>query len=93
GLPGTQVPFDVLCRESDILSLHLPLTEGTHHLISREVIASMKPGAILVNTARGALVDSEALIDALESGHLGGAALDVVEGEAGLYHFNKMSDQ
>ena len=75
GLPGTQVPFDVLCRESDILSLHLPLTEGTHHLISREVIASMKPGAILVNTARGALVDSEALIDALESGHLGGAAL------------------
>ena len=93
GLPGTQEPFDVLCRESDILSLHLPLTEETHHLISREVIASMKPGAILVNTARGALVDSEALIDALESGHLGGAALDVVEGEAGLYHFNKMSDQ
>ena len=93
GLPGTQVPFDVLCRESDILSLHLPLTEETHYLISREVIASMKPGAILVNTARGALVDSEALIDALESGHLGGAALDVVEGEAGLYHFNKMSDQ
>lgn len=93
GLPGTQVPFDVLCRESDILSLHLPLTEETHHLISREVIASMKPGAILVNTARGALVDSVALIDALESGHLGGAALDVVEGEAGLYHFNKMSDQ
>lgn len=93
GLPGTQAPFDVLCRESDILSLHLPLTEETHHLISREVIASMKPGAILVNTARGALVDSEALIDALESGHLGGAALDVVEGEAGLYHFNKMSDQ
>ena len=93
GLPGTQVPFDVLCRESDILSLHLPLTEETYHLISREVIASMKPGAILVNTARGALVDSEALIDALESGHLGGAELDVVEVEAGLYHFNKMSDQ
>lgn len=93
GLPGTQVPFDVLCRESDILSLHIPLTEETHHLISREVLAAMKPGAILVNTARGALVDSEALIGALESGHLGGAALDVVEGEAGLYHFNKMSDQ
>lgn len=93
GLPGTQVPFDVLCQESDIISLHLPLTEETHHLISREVLAAMKPGTILVNTARGALVDSEALIDALESGHLGGAALDVVEGEAGLYHFNKMSDQ
>ena len=93
GLPGTQVPFDVLCRESDILSLHIPLTAETHHFISREVLAAMKPGAILVNTARGGLVDTEAMIDALEAGHLGGAALDVVEGEAGLYHFNKMSDQ
>ena len=93
GFPGTQVPFDVLCRESDILSLHIPLTAETHHLISREVMAAMKPGAILVNTARGGLVDTEAMIDALEAGHLGGAALDVVEGEAGLYHFNKMSDQ
>ena len=92
-LPGTQVPLDVLCRESDIISLHIPLTTETNHLISREVLASMKPGTILVNTARGGLVDAEALIDALESGHLGGAALDVVEGEAGLYHFNKMSDQ
>ena len=93
GLPGTQVPLAVLLRESDIISLHIPLTAETHHLISREVIASMKPGVILVNTARGGLVDTEAMIDALESGHLGGAALDVVEGEAGLYHFNKMSDQ
>ena len=93
GLPGTQVPLDVLLRESDIISLHIPFTEETHHLINREVLASIKPGAILVNTARGGLVDTEALIDALESGHLGGAALDVVEGEAGLYHFNKMSDQ
>ncbi len=93
GLPGTQIPLDVLCRESDIISLHIPLTVETNHLISREVLASMKPGAILVNTARGGLIDTEAMIDALESGHLGGAALDVVEGEAGLYHFNKMSDQ
>lgn len=93
GLPGTQVPLDVLCRESDIISLHIPLTAESHHLISREVLASMKPGAILVNTARGGLIDTEAMIDALESGHLGGAALDVVEGEAGIYHFNKMSDQ
>lgn len=93
GLPGMQVSFDVLCRESDIISLHIPLTVETNHLISREVIASMKPGTILVNTARGGLVDTDALIDALESGHLGGAALDVVEGEAGLYHFNKMSNQ
>lgn len=93
GLPGTQVPLDVLLRESNIISLHIPFTEETHHLINREVLASIKPGTILVNTARGGLVDTEALIDALESGHLGGAALDVVEGEAGLYHFNKMSDQ
>ena len=93
GLSGTQVSFDVLCRECDIISLHIPLTAETHHLISREVMASMKPGAILVNTARGGLIDTEAMIDALESGQLGGAALDVVEGEAGLYHFNRMSDQ
>lgn len=92
-LPGTQVPLDVLFRESDIISLHIPLTEETHHFISREVIAAMKPGAILVNTARGGLVDTEAMIDALESGRLGGAALDVVEGETGLYHFDKTSAQ
>ena len=87
------VDYDTLLRRCDILSLHCPATPQTRGLVNAEALAKMKPGAILLNTARGALVDSEALIDALESGQLGGAALDVVEGEAGLYHFNKMSDQ
>ncbi len=93
GLPGTQVSMELLLQECDILSLHMPLTTETRHILDAEALAAMKPGAILVNTARGGLVDADALIDALESGHLGGAALDVIEGEAGLYHFNKMSDQ
>ena len=93
GLAGEQVSLEELYRESDIISLHMPLTPETRHIISREAIAKMKPGVILVNTARGGLVDTEALIDALETGKVGGAALDVIEGEAGLYHFNKMPDQ
>jgi phosphoglycerate dehydrogenase-like enzyme len=65
----------------DVLSVHSPLTEATHHLVSREVIQAMKPGAILVNVSRGPVVDEEALIEALESGRLGGAGLDVYEEE------------
>jgi D-specific alpha-keto acid dehydrogenase len=73
--------LDELLRASDIVTLHAPLDERTRHLLDGERIASMKPGAVLVNTARGGLVDTEALIRALESGQLGGAALDVLEGE------------
>ncbi len=82
------VSLDELLLESDILTLHVPLTTDTRHLIGRRQIRMMKPGAILVNTARGALVDTDALIDALESGRLGGAALDVLEGERGLFYFD-----
>ena len=67
-----------LLRESDIVSLHLPLTPETEHMIDRAAIAAMKPGAVLVNTARGGLVDEDALIQALTSGHLHAAGLDVV---------------
>jgi phosphoglycerate dehydrogenase-like enzyme len=66
-----------LLAEADIVSLHTPLTAATTKLIDRDRLASMRPGAILINTARGGLVDQSALIDALRSGHLGAAGLDV----------------
>ncbi|QTN34396.1 2-hydroxyacid dehydrogenase [Akkermansiaceae bacterium] len=74
-----------LLETSDVISLHLPLTPATHHLIDASAIRSMKPGAYLVNTSRGKLVDTSALIGALKSGHLGGAALDVYEEEEGIF--------
>ena len=70
-----------LLAESDIVTLHSPLTDKTHHLIGRDAIARMKSGAMIVNTARGGLIDTDALVEALESGKLGGAGLDVLEGE------------
>jgi D-3-phosphoglycerate dehydrogenase len=71
------VPLERLLDESDVVSLHLLLTDETKGFISRERIAAMKPGVILVNTARGALVDEEAMIEALRSGHIRHAGLDV----------------
>lgn len=68
-------------ENSDVVSLHAPLTADTKHMIGRDELAAMKPGSYLLNTARGPLVDEEALADALESGHLGGAGLDVHEHE------------
>ncbi|MGH8012376.1 MAG: 2-hydroxyacid dehydrogenase [Candidatus Binataceae bacterium] len=75
------VTMDRLLRESDFISLHVPLTATTHHLIGSREFASMKPRAILINTARGAIVDQEALAHALKSGRLAGAGLDVTEYE------------
>lgn len=69
--------LDALLAEADIVSLHLPLTEDTAALIDARAIATMKAGAILINTARGGLVDQGALVDALRSGHLSAAGLDV----------------
>jgi D-3-phosphoglycerate dehydrogenase len=76
-----QVGFDDLLATSDVISLHLPLTERTRHIIGTAEFARMRPGTFLVNTARGAVVDGSALIEALRSGDLGGAGLDVVESE------------
>jgi D-3-phosphoglycerate dehydrogenase len=70
-----------LFAEADVLSIHAPLTEATRHLIGADAFARMKPGTVVVNTSRGPLVDRAALIDALESGRLGGAGLDVLETE------------
>jgi D-3-phosphoglycerate dehydrogenase len=74
-------PLPELLREADFVSLHCPLMDATRHLIGAAELALMKPGALLVNTARGAVVDEAALIDALRAKRLGGAALDVLEQE------------
>lgn len=71
--------LDALLSTADVVSLHLPLTEDTRHLLDRARLATMKRGALLVNAARGALVDADALLEAIESGQIAGAALDVFE--------------
>ena len=91
-LGGQQVDLDRLIGESDIISLHCPLNEGSHHLIDAARLGKMKPGAMLINTGRGALVDTPALIAALKSGQLGHLGLDVYEEEAELF-FDDCSDQ
>lgn len=80
------VSLDELCQQSDIISLHCPLTESTHHIINPNTLAQMKKGTFLINTSRGALIDSEALVDALKSGQLGGAGLDVYEEESDFFY-------
>lgn len=79
------VSVEELCRRSDIISLHCPLTHDTKHIINRDTISLMKNGVLIVNTSRGALVDSEALLEGLKSGKIGGAGLDVYEEEADLF--------
>ncbi len=80
------VPLDELLERSDIITLHVPLTTGTRHLLDARRIARVEPGAVIVNTGRGALIDTEAMLAGLESGRLGGAALDVLEGEEGVFY-------
>jgi D-specific alpha-keto acid dehydrogenase len=80
------VPLDELLEHSDIVTLHAPLTTDTHHLLDRRRIGQMKHGAFIINTGRGSLLDTESLLSALESGRLGGAALDVLEGEDGIFY-------
>jgi D-3-phosphoglycerate dehydrogenase len=77
----TFAPFDMLIQQADILSLHCPLTPWTKGIIGKEQLASMKKGSIIINTARGGLIDEEALIKNLESGHLASAGLDVFNEE------------
>lgn len=80
------VSLDDLLPQSDIVTLHTPLNAETHRLLDRRRIEQMKRGAFVINTGRGPLLDTEALIAALEDGRLGGAALDVLEGEEGFFY-------
>jgi D-lactate dehydrogenase len=73
-----------LLAQSDVVTLHAPALPETHHLIDRDALATMRDGALLINTARGSLIDTAALVEALDSGHLGGAGLDVFEGEQAI---------
>ncbi|MFL2546414.1 MAG: D-2-hydroxyacid dehydrogenase [Candidatus Rariloculaceae bacterium] len=79
--PADRLPFEQVLTQSDVLSLHCPLTDATRGLIGRPELVAMKSDAILINTARGALIDSEALVEALHSGEIGGAGIDVLAKE------------
>lgn len=89
---GRYVPLAELISASDIITLHCPLTPETNHLICDEAISRMKPGVMLINTSRGALVDTPAVIESLKSGHIGYLGLDVYEEEADLFFEDRSSD-
>lgn len=85
-LGGTYTDFDTLLSTSDFISLHCPLMPGTKHIINENALKKIKPGAMLVNTSRGALIDTRSVINALKNGELGGLALDVYEGEGQIFY-------
>jgi D-lactate dehydrogenase len=86
------VPLEQLWRESDVISLHCPLTPDNHHFVDRDAIRLMKPGVILINTSRGALIDTDALLEGLRNRQIGGAGLDVYEEEAEFFFEDKSND-
>ena len=86
------VDRDTLFREADIITLHMNANDDNYHIINAESLAKMKDGVHIINTARGKLVDSEAVIDGIQSGKIGGVALDVVENENGLYYYDLMGE-
>lgn len=89
---ATYVDMDTLLRESDVITLHMPLLESTRHIINRESIAKMKKGVVLVNCARGALVDIDALVEGIESMQIGALGMDTAEGEEGIIHQDRRMD-
>lgn len=91
-LGAEYVPLDALLEASDVLSLHAPLTPATRHLLGAAAFARLKPGAVVVNTSRGALVDTRAAIEALKAGRLGGLGLDVYEGEGALFFADRSAE-
>ena len=86
------VSLDEILSKSDVLTLHMSANDSNHHIINRDTISKMKNGVYIVNTARGKLIDSKDLIEGIESGKIGGVALDVLEFEDGLYYHNRMGE-
>ena len=84
--------LDTLLKNSDVITLHAPATDDNYHMIDASAIEKMKQDVVIINCARGALIDTDALIDGIESGKVGFAGLDVVEHESGLYYFNRMGE-
>ena len=84
--------LDTLLKNSDVITLHAPATDDNYHMIDAAAIEKMKQDVVIINCARGALMDTDALIDGMESGKVGFAGLDVVEHESGLYYFNRMGE-
>lgn len=83
------VSLEELLKESDIISLHCPLTEDTYHLLNEETLKLTKKGVMIINTSRGALIDSQALLDAIKQRHVGAACLDVYEEEGDIFYADK----
>ena len=83
---GRYVDLEYLFKNSDIISLHMPATDDNYHMINKESLNKMKAGVFIINTARGSLINTDDFIESIENGKIGGAALDVIEHEAGLYY-------
>lgn len=84
--------LDTICRECDLITLHMPLLEDNYHLLDQTAFEKMKNGVVVINTARGGLIDTKALIENIESGKVGAAGLDVIEDEFGMYYYDRKSD-
>ena len=82
------VSLETLLAQSDVVTLHLPLLESTKHLLNAETLAKTKEGVVIINTARGELIDTKALIDFIDQGHVSAVGIDVLENELGLFHHN-----
>lgn len=83
---ATYVELDELFKEADVITFHTPAVESSFHMVNKETIKTMKDGVIIINTARGSIIDTPAFIDALDEGKIGGAGLDVIENELGIFY-------
>ncbi len=92
GLSAKYVSLDEIYQQCDIITLHSPLNDSTYHMIDSSSIEKMKDGVILINCARGELIDTDSVIDGIESEKIGGLGLDVIENETGIYHLDLRSD-